>query len=195
MARAAQDRRGAVGVALFPLPFQGHISPMLQLAGVLHAQGLAVTVLHTAFNAPEPARHPAFSFVEVADEIPTHVARNVIALNAAMEASGSVSDALASLLAVEDHQRPRLACLVIDSILPAAQKAAASLGLPTQAARPASVCSGPTTCSTTRAICQRQVCTSKKNSENPNNKFSEITTLEEERLFTYTCMIISFTYT
>jgi hypothetical protein len=104
---------------------------MLQLAGVLHAQGLAVTVLHTAFNAPEPARHPAFSFVEVADEIPTHVARNVIALNAAMEASGSVSDALASLLAVEDHQRPRLACLVIDSILPAAQKAAASLGLPT----------------------------------------------------------------
>ena len=39
---------GARRVLLFPLPFQGHINPMLQLADVLHGRGLAITVLHTA---------------------------------------------------------------------------------------------------------------------------------------------------
>ncbi|GJN09829.1 hypothetical protein PR202_ga27874 [Eleusine coracana subsp. coracana] len=142
---ASQERRSRPGrmagiadrrarVVVFPLPFQGHISPMLQLAGALHARGLDVTVLHTAFNAPDPARHPAFSFVAVPDVIPANVPSNgiakILALNAVMEASGHVRDALASLLE-EDEERPRLACLFIDSTLTAAQKAAAGLGLPT----------------------------------------------------------------
>ena len=115
------------------LPFQGHISPMLQLAGALRARGLAVTVLHTAFNAPDPARHPGLAFVAVPDAIPEAAAANgiakILALNAAMEASGRVRAALASLMAAEGQ--PRLACLVLDSTLRAAQKAAAGLGLPT----------------------------------------------------------------
>ena len=56
-------------VLLFPVPFQGHLTPMLQLAGALHARGgggLGVTVFYAAFNAPDPARHPAgFRFVPV----------------------------------------------------------------------------------------------------------------------------------
>ncbi|KAJ1288705.1 hypothetical protein BS78_02G108700 [Paspalum vaginatum] len=124
-------------VVLFPLPFQGHISPMLQLAGALHARGLAVTVLHTSFNAPDPGRHhhPGLNFVAVPDAVPESVAASsnglakILGLNAAMAASGRVRDALASLLRAADE--PRLACLVLDSTLTAAQKAAAGLGLPT----------------------------------------------------------------
>jgi hypothetical protein len=126
----------AARVVLFPLPFQGHLSPMLHLAGALHARGLAVTVLHTAFNAPDPARHPAgLTFVAVPDVVPEAVAATtngvakILALNAAMEASGHVRDALASLLAEEGA--PRLACLIFDATLSAAQNAAAGLGLPT----------------------------------------------------------------
>ncbi|TVU39930.1 hypothetical protein EJB05_13374, partial [Eragrostis curvula] len=136
MAAGIDKRAGAAAarVAVFPLPFQGHISPMLQLAGALHARGLAVTVLHTAFNAPDPTRHPGFSFVAVPDAVPATVPSNgiakILALNAVMEASGHVRDALASLMAEED-EKPRLACLVIDSTLTAAQKAAAGLGLST----------------------------------------------------------------
>ncbi|CAL5066272.1 unnamed protein product [Urochloa decumbens] len=136
-AGGAESRRAAARVAVFPLPFQGHISPMLQLAGALHARGLAVTVLHTAFNAPDPARHPGLDFVAVPDAIPETVAPNgiakILALNAAMEASGRVRAALASLMAAaEGEGEPRrLACLVIDSTLTAAQKAAAGVGLPT----------------------------------------------------------------
>ncbi|KAL6639587.1 hypothetical protein ACP70R_023317 [Stipagrostis hirtigluma subsp. patula] len=121
-------------VVLVPLPFQGHLSPMLQLAGALHSRGLAVTVLHTAFNAPDPARHPALSFVAVPDAVPDAAAATndgiamVLALNGAMEASGHVRDALASLL---QSAEPRVACVVIDATLTAAQKAAAGLGMPT----------------------------------------------------------------
>jgi hypothetical protein len=111
--RMADAGGGADGrrarVALFPLPFQGHISPMLQLAGALRARGLAVTVLHTAFNAPDPARHPGLAFVAVPDAIPEAAAAaaangipKILALNAAMEASGRVRVALASLMAAAE---------------------------------------------------------------------------------------------
>jgi len=131
------DGRGAARVALFPLPFQGHISPMLQLAGALRARGLAVTVLHTAFNAPDPARHPGLAFVAVPDAIPEAAAAaangiaKILALNAAMEASGRVRAALASLMAAEGQ--PRLACLVLDFIASLADGsyAASAIGLDT----------------------------------------------------------------
>ncbi|CAD6226233.1 unnamed protein product [Miscanthus lutarioriparius] len=55
------SRRRPRRVLMFPLPFQGHINPMLHLGDALHARGLAVTVLHTRLNAPDPERrHPEF---------------------------------------------------------------------------------------------------------------------------------------
>ncbi|CAN6203493.1 unnamed protein product [Urochloa humidicola] len=138
--------RRAARVAVFPLPFQGHITPMLQLAAALHGRGLAVTVLHTAFNAPDPARHPEFSFAAVPDAISGAAAAatedgsmdRALAMNAAVEAPAlaeSVRDALASMLRSpeeeEEEGEPRLACLVIDATLTAVQEAAAGLGLPT----------------------------------------------------------------
>lgn len=128
---AGPDRRAA-RVALFPLPFQGHVSPMLQLAGALHARGLAITILHAPFNAPDPARHPEFAFVPVPVVIPeagNDGMAKVLALNAALEASGCLRDVLASLVA--GGEKPRLACVVLDATLPAAQREAAGLGMPT----------------------------------------------------------------
>uniref|UniRef100_A0A0E0LIU3 PB1-like domain-containing protein n=1 Tax=Oryza punctata TaxID=4537 RepID=A0A0E0LIU3_ORYPU len=128
-------------VVLFPLPFQGHLSPMLQLAGALHARGLAATVLHTAYNAPDAAAHPELAFVAVPSAAAISAAlaaapkdgiAKIMALNAAIEASGCARDALASVMSgSEGDARPRPACLVIDAALPGAQKAAAELGLPT----------------------------------------------------------------
>lgn len=128
------SNRQRAHVVVFPLPFQGHITPALQLAGALHARGLTITILHTEFNAPDPTRHPGLSFVSVPDAVPESAAAaggigKILALNAAMEASGHVRAALASLM--EADGEPRLACMVMDSTLVAAQKAAAGLGLPT----------------------------------------------------------------
>uniref|UniRef100_A0A0A9AP43 UDP-glycosyltransferases domain-containing protein n=1 Tax=Arundo donax TaxID=35708 RepID=A0A0A9AP43_ARUDO len=120
---------------MFPLPFQGHINPMLQLADALHARGQAVTVLHTRYNALDPGLHPELEFVPVPDGVPAGVAAEgkiidvILAMNAAMEASTAVDEVLASVIA--DERQPRAACLFIDANLLAVQKAAARLGLPT----------------------------------------------------------------
>jgi hypothetical protein len=64
--------------------------------------------------------------------VPSNGIAKILALNAAMEASGRVRDVLASLLAEqEEDERPRLACLVIGATLSDAQTAASGLGLPT----------------------------------------------------------------
>ncbi|OEL21396.1 DIMBOA UDP-glucosyltransferase BX9 [Dichanthelium oligosanthes] len=131
--RSRRPRR----VLVFPLPFQGHINPMLQLADALHERGLAVTVLHTHFNAMDPARHPEFRFVPVPDGVPDDVAAsgNVIdilgAMNTAMEAqgSGAVRGVLESVLADEDQQP--VACIVLDANLLAVPRAAEAVGLKT----------------------------------------------------------------
>lgn len=117
---------------LFPLPFQGHISPMLQLAALLHARGLAVTVLHTGFNAPDATRHPELTFVPIhessfPDEVTspgTDIVTQLLVLNAACEAP--FLEALASLL----RGGQDVACAVVDGQCYSALRAAHRLGVP-----------------------------------------------------------------
>ncbi|GER39510.1 UDP-Glycosyltransferase superfamily protein [Striga asiatica] len=57
-----QPRTGGRRLILFPLPLQGHISPMLQLANILHSRGFSITIIHTSLNSPNPSNHPHFTF-------------------------------------------------------------------------------------------------------------------------------------
>nr|XP_016466961.1 PREDICTED: UDP-glucose iridoid glucosyltransferase-like isoform X1 [Nicotiana tabacum] len=54
-------------VVLVPYPFQGHLTPMLQLGSILHSQGFSVVVAHTEFNAPDYSNHPEFVFHSMND--------------------------------------------------------------------------------------------------------------------------------
>ncbi|XP_058110921.1 UDP-glycosyltransferase 76B1-like [Magnolia sinica] len=54
-------------LVIFPLPFQGHINPMLQLATLLHSKGFSITVIHTHFNSPSPFNFPNFNFEPIPD--------------------------------------------------------------------------------------------------------------------------------
>lgn len=54
-------------VILVPFPFHGHMTPMLQLGSILHAQGFSITVAHTEYNAPDPSAHPEFMFHGLSD--------------------------------------------------------------------------------------------------------------------------------
>jgi len=114
-------------VLLFPLPYQGHINPMFRLAGVLHRRGFAITVFHTHFNAPDPARHPDYRFVPVPDGM-----------------SGlppvTIEDRFARIIwigdACEAAFRDRLAaCLIVDTHLLEIFQEATSLSVPTLALR------------------------------------------------------------
>ncbi|OQU76989.1 hypothetical protein SORBI_3010G249800 [Sorghum bicolor] len=139
-------------VLLFPLPYQGHINPMFRLAGVLHARGFAITVFHTHFNAPDPARrHPRYRFVPVPDGIPPgtgtppvaieDVVARIVALGAACEPH--FRDRLAAVLEEEDDYSGdgAVACLVADAHLLPVFQVAKRLGVPALALRTGSAAS------------------------------------------------------
>jgi len=95
---------------------QCHITPMLQLAGLLRARGLGVTVLHADLNAPDPARHPELAFVSIRESLPDEVAaagpdpaERMLGLNAACEAPFQA--ALEELVRRGDEP---VACAVVD---------------------------------------------------------------------------------
>ncbi|KAI8573965.1 hypothetical protein RHMOL_Rhmol01G0317100 [Rhododendron molle] len=54
-------------VVLVPCPFQGHITPMLQLGHALHSKGFSIVVAHTKFNSPNSSNHPDFVFLPIPD--------------------------------------------------------------------------------------------------------------------------------
>ncbi|KAL6897242.1 hypothetical protein ACP4OV_006938 [Aristida adscensionis] len=145
---ASQRRRRRV--LMFPIPFQGHLNPMLQLAGALHARGgLDVTVFHAAFSAPPPAAGPPAAwcrFVAVGEGVPS----------GDLAPSGSGADFAGAILRINERLRApfrdRLrqvlddeggggggavapACLVLDSNLRDMQTVAEELGVPTLALR------------------------------------------------------------
>ncbi|XP_040382367.1 DIMBOA UDP-glucosyltransferase BX8-like [Oryza brachyantha] len=137
-------------VLFFPLPFQGHISPMFHLAGVLHARGFAVTVFYPDFfNAPDPSRHPAFDFVPVPDgrvgrgdgdgaggDYLQATMASILALNRRCEAP--FWQRLAALL---ESSGGDVACLVADAHLLTLMDVARRLGVPALALRTGSAAS------------------------------------------------------
>ncbi|KAI4382406.1 hypothetical protein MLD38_008376 [Melastoma candidum] len=56
-------------LVLVPGPFQGHLTPMLQLGATLHSRGFPVTVFHTQFNSPDHSAHPDFDFICSNDDV------------------------------------------------------------------------------------------------------------------------------
>ncbi|KAF3448866.1 hypothetical protein FNV43_RR09582 [Rhamnella rubrinervis] len=55
------ERKGR-RLVLFPLPLQGHLNPMLELANILYSKGFSIYIIHTSFNSPKPCKYPHFSF-------------------------------------------------------------------------------------------------------------------------------------
>ncbi|CAN6171498.1 unnamed protein product [Urochloa humidicola] len=128
-------------VLLFPLPYQGHINPMFQLAGLLHARGFAITVFHTHFNAPDASLLPAYDFVPVPDggapsadssDTVQATVEHILTLNRACEAP--FRERLAALLETP-RRREAVACLVADAHLLTPLDVARGLGVPTLALR------------------------------------------------------------
>jgi hypothetical protein len=131
-------------VLIFPLPLQGHINPMFRLAGILHARGFDITVFHTHFNAPDPARHPHYRFVPVPDGTSgpaTAGIKDIVAHFVSI--GGACEDAFRDRLAavLEEYSRDAVACLVADAHLLPIFQAAGCLGVPTLALRTGSAVS------------------------------------------------------
>ncbi|KAL8119723.1 hypothetical protein AgCh_016994 [Apium graveolens] len=106
-------------ILLFPLPLQGHINPMLQLANILHLKGFSITVIHTTFNSLDPSRFPHFTFHSISDGLSAAEAstKDVIALLSLLNVKcvAPFQECLARLLS-DDGEEP-VACLISDAIL------------------------------------------------------------------------------
>lgn len=120
-------------VVLFPLPYQGHLNPMLRLAAALHRRGLAIIVLHTDLQPLDPANHPTeYRFESLSADVPAElmaskdIARVVMDLNASFAAP--FKDRVAALVA--DKESGGVDCVITDAVWFSAQAAAQELGVP-----------------------------------------------------------------
>ncbi|XP_071709688.1 UDP-glycosyltransferase 76G1-like [Rutidosis leptorrhynchoides] len=128
-------------VVLFPLPFQGHINPMLQLANILYSKSFSITIIHTNFNSIYTSKYPHFTFRPVLD----NDSKNS---NLAMLSSKGIGDLLSGIIMLNQcsadnlrqeleymitaslQQQERIVCLITDALWYFTQSVADSLKLP-----------------------------------------------------------------
>ncbi|KAL4576327.1 hypothetical protein LXL04_012419 [Taraxacum kok-saghyz] len=131
-------------IILFPLPFQGHINPMLQLANILHTQGFKITIIHTEYNSPDHSKYPHFTFKPISDgfsEIQSKLSTETDAgfilqyLNSSCE--DSFRECLTGLLA--EYSEGTIGCLITDAGFYFTQAVADSLKLPRMVLRTSSL--------------------------------------------------------
>ncbi|KAF8008939.1 hypothetical protein BT93_J0054 [Corymbia citriodora subsp. variegata] len=131
-------------IILFPLPLQGHITPMLQLANILYARGFSITIVHTYFNSPNSSNYPHFSFRPIPNGFLEGQASTVdfIALVTLMNVTcvGPFRDCLAKLLS--DASKDRIpCCLITDPVWHFTQAVANELNFPRMVLRTSSISS------------------------------------------------------
>lgn len=125
-------------IIMFPLPYQGHINPMLQLANILCSKGFNITILHTNFNAPKTSNYPHFTFRSILDDDPQDERFS----NIASHGLGSFSRILLINQYGGDELREQLklllasgkdeqvSCMITDALWHFTQSVADSLNLP-----------------------------------------------------------------
>ncbi|KAF8397413.1 hypothetical protein HHK36_016329 [Tetracentron sinense] len=129
---------------LFPLPLQGHINPMLQLAEILYSKGFSITIIHTHFNSPTSSNYPYFTFEPISDGLSNTQAStssDIISLLRVLNVNcvTPFRECLTRLLS--ENQEEPIACLICDNIFHFTQAVADSLKLPRIVLRTTSVAS------------------------------------------------------
>ncbi|XP_059296481.1 UDP-glycosyltransferase 76E1-like [Lycium ferocissimum] len=110
-------------VVLVPYPFQGHVTPMLQLGSILHSQGFSVIVAHTEYNAPNYSNHPEFIFHSMVDrlqgiDISFLTLENIYDMNE--NCKDPLRNYLVKMLEEEEEENVRgdqLSCIIYDNVM------------------------------------------------------------------------------
>jgi len=132
------EKSNGLRVILFPLPLQGCINPMIQLAKILHSRGFSITVIHTCFNAPKASSHPLFTFLEIPDGLSetekrtnnTKLLLTLLNRNCESPFRECLSKLLQSADSETGEEKQRISCLIDDSGWIFTQPVAQSFNLP-----------------------------------------------------------------
>ncbi|CAL5017857.1 unnamed protein product [Urochloa decumbens] len=136
-----------------PFPAQGHVTPMLQLAKILHARGFHVTFVNTEFNHRRLLRSrgpdaltgvPGFRFAAIPDGLPPSDADATqdppsLCYSTMTTCLPHLVTLLAGLNAPSSGTPP-VTCLVVDGIMSFGYDAAREIGVPVAALWTASAC-------------------------------------------------------
>ena len=120
-------------LVLFPLPLQGHQTPMLQLASILYSKGFSISIVHTHFNSPNPANYPHFNFHPIPELLEGKAwTEDVIALLNTFNVScvAPFRYLLRQMLSESPSAGEPVACLITDAMWHFTQAVADSLQLP-----------------------------------------------------------------
>ncbi|XP_065870072.1 UDP-glycosyltransferase 76B1-like isoform X2 [Euphorbia lathyris] len=127
-------------ILLFPLPLQGHINPMIQLANILHSKGFSIVIIHTSFNSLDSSNYRHFTFHSIPDRLSEDEAstEDVIALLSILNVRcvEALRNCLAKLVLDEC-----LGCLITDVMWYFARGVAEQFKIPTIGLRTTNVCS------------------------------------------------------
>ncbi|GMI78450.1 UDP-glucosyl transferase 76E2 [Hibiscus trionum] len=121
-------------LVLIPLPFQGHINPMLQLGSILHSKGFAITVLHTAFNPPISSDYPEFRFVSTPDNLSNQVISTdsllyfISLIN--VKCRVPFQECLARMVEQGREEKEEIACVIYDECMHFSEAVAEHVKLP-----------------------------------------------------------------
>lgn len=136
MGKQLQRKRHLVFV---PCPYQGHISPMLQLAKALHSNGFTITIAHTVFNSPNPQDHPDFAFFPMPDGLQDrqHSAADLVANGLAINQNckETLRQFLVRLKGEEEARGGMIGSIVSDELMFFAEELARDLNLPSMILR------------------------------------------------------------
>ncbi|XP_031484714.1 UDP-glycosyltransferase 76B1-like [Nymphaea colorata] len=121
--------RASLHLALFPFPLQGHITPMMQLASLLHSRGFSITIVHAHFNAPDPRNHPHFRFESFADGIDPDLVAGMGIMDQVYTIIAHCEQPLVSLMKRIQSGDEFVDCIVSDSLY-SGGRVAGELGLP-----------------------------------------------------------------
>jgi len=121
-------------LVLIPPPFQGHLTPMLQLATILHSKGFSITVAHAHFNSPDPSNHPNFCFLPLFYGLSdTHISsKNVVDITATLNKNcvSPIKEVLVDQIEKAKINHEKIACVIYDGLMYSIDSVARELKLP-----------------------------------------------------------------
>lgn len=126
-------------VVLVPFPYQGHITPMLQLGSILNSRGFSITVAHTEFNSPNPLDHPEFVFLPLPDNLSGCETSYISSLKGISAMNVNSKERFHEYMVEMLEKQPQnglVSCIVYDNLMHFVNEVATHLKLPTVVLRP-----------------------------------------------------------